>query len=457
MANVELTLDTNWEDILKQLPMMDANSPERPDNVRENGDPSIVVKIKDFQPTLGRIYLHKPKAMPTNAAVLDSDVWYIYDTVKNEACRLRLLLTPKLVSSGIRFLYKYDKNRTEEQRIAERDAIRSFNLPLRLWVGSSPTPEEDEQERKLRIMCSIIRIQFFRWKKAMGRESADMKSLASLDGMEKTIRYKIDDDGIVVEGRGPTLTLKTYSQGVNGKKPQPPEFLLQPEEWECTSKVYMIRDGKRVLLNQEQIHDLMPQWIARQLRNGTYPPTEGDPTKFLFDVEPIVHFAKARRAAGGGSVVRYVTQALIRRKRAAGEAEFEFDVGGDDEDDGEWGNQLAKKNGGGSNTISRPSASGGGGWAMMGQAIQEVEKANTVKSAEPQSDPSKGEGEEEDDEEEDSEEEDEEDSSSPPPVSIPVQAPVVVTKPGIVAPPAEPTPAPVSAPAPRSRRATQKK
>jgi hypothetical protein len=244
--------------------------------------------------------------------------------------------------------------------------------------------------------------------------------------------------------------------------------LLQPDEWECTTKVFVPHKGKgRQQLNQEQIRNLMPQWIARQQRDGKYPQVEGDPTKFLFDVEPVVHFAKARYAAKSGSIVRYVTQAMIRRKRASGEADFDFGGNPDDEEeDDSFANLTARPN-------SSSNSAGGARtnqWVGMGAALDEIVKPNgsvpvpgagtgtnptnninltsTAASGKNEDDREENDNEEEDEEEN---EDDGEDNVAPAPISAPavVPPPVVATKPGIM---------PVSsAPAiSKSRRATKK-
>ena len=339
IANLPLSLDTNWEDLLKQCPMMDPNSPDHPEGVKENNDANIVIKMKDFHPTLGSIYLHKPKPMITNPTVLDSEVWYIRDAKTQEACKLRLLLN-KSTSSGFRFLYKYDPDRKEATRMAENDPIRTFTLPLRLWQGSTPTQAEAEQELKLTLMCSIVQLHFFRWRKAMGKTAAAVTSMSNLSGINNTIKYKTNDKGEREESRGPTLTLKTYSQGLNGKKGVPPDYTLAYNDMECTAKVFALQPNKaRVRLNQDGIHGLMPQWIAREISNGTRPNQEGDPTKFLFDCESIVHFAKARWAANSASISRYVTQVVVQNLREAGEADFDGweEMGEDGGDGGESG------------------------------------------------------------------------------------------------------------------------
>jgi hypothetical protein len=461
VANIPLGPDTNWEDLLKQCPMMDPNSPDKPQGVREDSDSRLVIKISDFQPTLGRIYLHKPAPMPTNTSVLDSEIWYIYDTAKNLACRLRLLLL-KATSSGFRFLYKYDETRDEAKRMKENDPIRSFTLPIRLWAGSSPTEAEAEQEAKLTLAASIVQFQFYRWRKAMGKHSSDLASLSILRGMEKTIRYKHNDKGEKEEGRGPTLTMRTYTQGVNGIKAVGPDFVLPYNQVECTTKVFTIQNRSRVRLDQNGIHELMPQWVARDLASGARPPQEGDPTKFLFDCEAIVHFAKARWAAKGGSISRFVTQVMVNNLREAGEADYDGFAPIDDDDDGEGGG-----GGGGSFGAVKPRAGAGASlsWASLGAKDDDddAEVAGATKAvaglsvkpgvvAKPGvvgsgsgsvvSPPSvssstapKEETEGGDDEDEEDEEEEGEDDEPAAPVAVvaPAPAPAPATKPGVVA------------------------
>ena len=441
-AAIPATLETDWDAVLKLCPMMELNSPDRPEGVREDKSMTQPIKIADFEPAIDRIYLHRPEPMKTNQAVLDAEIWYIYNTQQKLACKLKIQGVPG-TSSGIRYFFKYDQNRTEEAKRKGGEPIRGFNVPIRLWEGAVPTAAESAQETKLRIATHICAVHFFRWKKAMGREGAEWRNLEDvLKGIRKTINYKIDEKGEVVQGRGPTLTLKTYAQGRGGKKPTPPDNVLLPEDWECTTKFFSLERGKQVQLTQSQLRQLMPEYLAIEMTAGRLSSADGDPSKFLFSIEPIFHFAKVRWAAKQASIARHVAQALIYNKRASGEADHTSWEATGAYDDGE--------------DSGRSTFTSGLSWAAMGEALPTSTNTTTTTAQAPSAATTTTTTEEGEDEEDGDDEEDEHDTVAPPAQAPPPPAPAApIVKPGII-PEVAAAAAAATATAPKSRRAPKR-